>query len=65
MSGALHNQVSGPGLKEARNRSMLSLGSIVLKGATRKSKKLLSVDPCSARFLPRVLAGLFATHVGL
>ena len=64
MSGALHNQVSGPSLKEARNRSMLSLGSIVLKSATRKSKNL-NVDPCTAGFLPRVLAGLFATHEGL
>src|SRR3989442_9493382 len=31
---------------------------------TRKSKNL-NVDPCTARFLPRVLAGLFATHAGL
>jgi hypothetical protein len=64
MSGALHNQVRGPSLKEAHNRSMLSLGSIVLKSATRKSKNL-NVDPRTARFFPRVLAGLFATHEGL
>ena len=64
MSGALHNQVSGASLKEARNRSILLLGSIVLKSATRKSKNI-NVDPCTARFLSRVLAGLFATHEGL
>jgi hypothetical protein len=64
MSGALYNQVSGPSLKEARHRPMLLFGSIVSKSPTRKSKNL-DVDLCTARFLPRVLAGLFATHAGL
>src|SRR6266481_9712601 len=39
-------------LKDARQRPMLLLHSVVVKNATRKSR-VFHVDPCTTRFLPK------------
>jgi hypothetical protein len=51
-SAAFHNQVSGSSsLRDARQRPMLLLHSVVVKNATRKSR-VFHVNPCATRFLP-------------
>ena len=51
-SAPFHNQVSGSSsLKDARQRPMLLLHSVVVKNATRKSR-VFYVNPCATRFPP-------------